>query len=130
PRDYAFSGYGEGEKEGEPQARLVEILRGLRGDEWGKEVLREYRMLLLGQAGGDGAKEEMARILRERHGGEGQGNRERFRLFAALRCGMVLGAKTFVEKWIPGLVGDGKEGFRELSLDLFSGRRKFRGMKK
>ncbi|MCH8475015.1 MAG: hypothetical protein LAT55_07280, partial [Opitutales bacterium] len=130
PRDYAFSGYGEGEKEGEPQARLVEILRGLRGDEWGKEVLREYRMLLLGQAGGDGAKAEITQILKERQTEKEEENRERFRFLAALRRGVVLGGKAFVGKWIIGSEDDGKEGYRELSSDLFTGRRKFRGMKK
>ncbi|MCH8474115.1 MAG: transposase [Opitutales bacterium] len=127
PRDYAFSGYGEGEKEGEPQARLVDILRGLRGDEWGSEVLREYRMLLLGQAGGDGAKEEIAEILSKRQlGGYTVEQTGLWRLRRALTEGVVVGSCMFVEPFKDFFSRGSGQGPLEVYDGLVSGKRKFR----
>ncbi|MCH8474504.1 MAG: transposase [Opitutales bacterium] len=97
PRDYAFSGYGEGEKEGKPQAKLVDILRGLRGDEWGLEVLLEYRLLLLGQAGGTGAKEEISEILSARAMASDAKQGKDRQILKAFSRGIVMGTQVFVE---------------------------------
>ncbi|MCH8539221.1 MAG: hypothetical protein LAT58_00450, partial [Opitutales bacterium] len=123
-------GYGEGEKEGEPQARLVEILRGLRGDEWGKEVLREYRMLLLGQAGGDGAKEEMARILTQRKRGKDALKKKNWRFFRSLLCGGVIGAKDFVRKIAEEFLQLGGDSIKEVCRGVFAGQKIFRRSEK
>ncbi|MCH8473899.1 MAG: hypothetical protein LAT55_01565, partial [Opitutales bacterium] len=126
PREYAFSGYGEGEKEGEPQARLVEILRGLRGDEWGKEVLREYRMLLLGQAGGDGAKGEMVELLTKRQmEGAPKGFSGR-RLWRALSEGVVIGSLAFVEPFKEVWSGCSDRPPLEIYDGLATGKTKFK----
>ncbi|MCH8474135.1 MAG: hypothetical protein LAT55_02790 [Opitutales bacterium] len=103
-------------------------MRGLRGDEWGKEVLREYRLLLLGQSGGDGAKEEMAQILAQRQR-DGVEKPKGWRLFCAFSDGLVLGTKTFVGKWVKGFQEFGKSGPPELYRDLFSGQKKCRRSK-
>ncbi|MCH8540218.1 MAG: hypothetical protein LAT58_05540, partial [Opitutales bacterium] len=126
PRDYAFCGYGEGEKEGEPQARLVEILRGLRGDEWGKDVLREYRMLLLGQAGGDGAKEEITELLTKRQLEDGEKMSSVWRLWRALSEGVVIGSRAFVEPF-KGLWSDRSDRPpAEIYDGLVAGKKRFR----
>ncbi|MCH8474327.1 MAG: transposase [Opitutales bacterium] len=126
PRDYAFSGYGEGEREGEPRARLVDILRGLRGNEWGKEVLREYRMLLLGQAGGDGAKEEIAEILTKRRLNEEASASGGWRLWRALCEGMVIGSRQFVEPFQELLANRSGESPPDLYKGLVAGKKRFR----
>ncbi|MCC5790692.1 MAG: hypothetical protein JJT75_13755, partial [Opitutales bacterium] len=106
---------------GEPQARLVEILRGLRGDEWGKEVLREYRMLLLGQAGGDGAKEEMAELLSHRVNMDGKW----LKLLPALVKGVILGSGEYVGKIKRNFWGE-QEGSGEIYPGLVAGQKSYR----
>ncbi|MCH8541716.1 MAG: hypothetical protein LAT58_13235, partial [Opitutales bacterium] len=86
-----------------------------------------YRMLLLGQAGGDGAKEEMAQILRERYlGDDADGKSGRWRLWRALTEGIVVGSRLFVEPFKNFFSSGPDKDPLEIYDGLVSAKRKFR----
>ncbi|MCH8541615.1 MAG: hypothetical protein LAT58_12725, partial [Opitutales bacterium] len=94
---------------------------------WGKEVLREYRMLLLGQAGGDGAKEEMAELLSAREGERTLSKGDRHNVLKVFTRGIVMGTRGFVENCYK-MLGMRKE-IHEISEEFASlsvGQKQFR----
>ncbi|MCH8475276.1 MAG: hypothetical protein LAT55_08610 [Opitutales bacterium] len=104
PGKYAYSGYGESVMAGEPKTDLGYIVDAIDKDT-GSDVLRFYRMLVLGQGRmpreGKGhlddqeAQEEITRLLSEQAKNEGE-SRERKKTFAAITRGQVVGSESFV----------------------------------
>lgn len=82
-------------------------------------------MLLVGQTGGDGAKEEIAHLLAQRGFGS-ERHRGGWRLWKALKEGIVLGSRMFVEplKHLFGIARDGSS--KELCDGVVAGKTKFR----
>ncbi|MCC5788193.1 MAG: hypothetical protein JJT75_01050, partial [Opitutales bacterium] len=106
PAKYAYSGYGESVMAGEPVSDLGYIVDAIDKDT-GSDVLRFYRMLVLGQGrmhrDGKGhlddqeAQEEITRLLSEQAESEAD-LRDRKKLFAAVVKGQVLGEESFVRQ--------------------------------
>ncbi|MCC5790066.1 MAG: transposase [Opitutales bacterium] len=104
PAKYAYSGYGESVMAGEPVSDLGYIVDAIDKDT-GSDVLRFYRMLVLGQGRvpreGKGhlhdqeAQEEITRLLSEQAESEAE-NRKRQKVFAAITRGQVVGSESFV----------------------------------
>ncbi|MCH8473959.1 MAG: hypothetical protein LAT55_01880, partial [Opitutales bacterium] len=104
PGKYAYSGYGESVMTGEPMTELGYIVDAIDKDT-GSDVLRFYRMLVLGQGRmpreGKGhlddqeAHEEITRLLREQAKNEGE-RRAREKVFAAVTRAQVVGSESFV----------------------------------
>ncbi|MCH8474701.1 MAG: hypothetical protein LAT55_05670, partial [Opitutales bacterium] len=104
PGKYAYSGYGESVMAGEPVTELGYIVDAIDKDT-GSDVLRFYRMLVLGQGRmpreGKGhldeqeAQEEITRLLSEQADSEGE-RRAREKIFAAITRAQVFGSETFV----------------------------------
>ncbi|MCC5789453.1 MAG: hypothetical protein JJT75_07450, partial [Opitutales bacterium] len=104
PGKYAYSGYGESVMEGEPMTALGYIVDAIDKDT-GSDVLRFYRMLVLGQGRmpreGKGhlddqeAQEEITRLLSEQVQSDGE-RRRRAKIFAAISKGQVVGSESFV----------------------------------
>ncbi|MCC5789826.1 MAG: hypothetical protein JJT75_09330, partial [Opitutales bacterium] len=108
PGKYAYSGYGESAMAGEPVSDLRYIVDAIDKDT-GSDVLRFYRMLVLGQGRmpreGKGhlddqeAQEEITRLLSEQAGSIAN-RREIERLFAPLTRGAIFGSEAFVLKFL------------------------------
>ncbi|MCH8539520.1 MAG: hypothetical protein LAT58_01985, partial [Opitutales bacterium] len=92
----------------------------------GKEVLREYRMLLLGQAGGDEAKEEITKLLTQRQWGDGKERSSAWRLWRALSEGVVIGSRAFVEPFTELLSDRSDRPPAEIYGGLVAGQKKFK----
>ncbi|MCH8474530.1 MAG: hypothetical protein LAT55_04805, partial [Opitutales bacterium] len=106
PGKYAYSGYGESVMAGEPMVDLGYIVDAIDKDT-GSDVLRFYRMLVLGQGrmprDGKGhlddqeAQKEITRLLSEQADSD-RDRRVRERIFAAVVKGQVIGEKSFVRR--------------------------------
>ncbi|MCH8473847.1 MAG: transposase, partial [Opitutales bacterium] len=104
PGKYAYSGYGESVMEGEPKTELGYIVNAIDKDT-GSDVLRFYRMLVLGQGrmpregkvhlDDQAAHEEITRLLSEQAKSDSE-RRGRERTFAAITKGQVVGSESFV----------------------------------
>ncbi|MCH8539717.1 MAG: hypothetical protein LAT58_02990, partial [Opitutales bacterium] len=113
PAKYAYSGYGESVMGGEPVSDLGYIVDAIDKDT-GSDVLRFYRMLVLGQGRmpreGKGhlddqeAQEEITRLLSEQ-AQSASVRRGRAKVFAAITKGQVVGSESFVG----GLLKEAKE---------------------
>ncbi|MCC5790308.1 MAG: hypothetical protein JJT75_11780, partial [Opitutales bacterium] len=104
PGKYAYSGYGESVMAGEPKTDLGYIVDAIDKDT-GSDVLRFYRMLVLGQGrmprDGKGhlddqeAQEEITRLLSDQVKSEGE-RRAREKIFAAVTRAQLVGSESFV----------------------------------
>lgn len=108
PKDYAYSGYGESAMAGEPLVALGDIVDAIDRDT-GCDVLRFYRMLVLGQ--GQMPREGKGHVDEEFAGGElhrllsEQANSDEDKLkkeelFAIMTKGQVVGSETFVRSFL------------------------------
>ncbi|MCH8475297.1 MAG: hypothetical protein LAT55_08720, partial [Opitutales bacterium] len=104
PGKYAYSGYGESVMAGEPKTGLGYIVDAIDKDT-GSDVLRFYRLLVLGQGRmpreGKGhlddqeARAEITRLLSEQAQSDGD-RRGRDKIFAAITRAQVVGSESFV----------------------------------
>ncbi|MCH8540320.1 MAG: hypothetical protein LAT58_06060, partial [Opitutales bacterium] len=81
---------------------------------------------LLGQAGGDGAKEEMAELLTKRQLGDGKEQSSAWRLWRALSEGVVIGSRAFVEPFKELWSDRSDRPPEEIYDGLVSGKKKFK----